>query len=55
MCIPIGKYQLTPKGGGKKFQIIPKGGKKIFKMTINLGKSVYLWGVTTIYLAIGWI
>ena len=25
LCVDlIGKYQLTPKGGGKKFQILPK-------------------------------
>ena len=25
---PIGKYQFTPKGGGKKFQIVPKEDEK---------------------------
>ena len=24
----IGKYQVSPKGGGKKFQIVPKGDEK---------------------------
>ena len=44
---PIGKYQVTPKGGGKKSQIIPtKGDEKKYKMTTKSGKSVYLQAVT---------
>ena len=34
LCVDlIGKYQVNPKGGGKKFQIVPKGDKKKYKMT----------------------
>ena len=55
MCRPIGKYQFTPKGIGKKFQIVPKGDKMNYKMTTKLGKSIYLQAVTMIDTATGWI
>ena len=49
LCVDlIGKYQFTPKGGGKKFQIVPKGDEKKYKMTTKSGKSVYLQAVTMI-------
>ena len=51
----IGKYQFTPKGGGKQFQILPKGDEKKYKMTIKTGKSVCLQAVTMIDLATAWI
>ena len=51
----IGKYQFTPKGGGKKFQTPPEGDEKKYKMTTKSGKSVYLQAGTKIDLATGWI
>ena len=56
MCVDlIGKYQFTPKGGGKKFQIPSKEDEKKYKMTTKSGKSVYLQAVTMIDTATGWI
>ena len=56
LCVDlIGKYQFTPKGGGKKFQIVPKGDEKKYKMTTKSGKSIYLQAVTMIDPATGWI
>ena len=56
LCVDlIGKYQFTPKGGGKKFQIPSKGDEKKYKMTTKSGKSVYLQAVTMIDPATGWI
>ena len=37
--ILIGKYQLNPKGGGKKFQIAPNGDEEKFKMITKSGES----------------
>ena len=45
LCVDlIGKYQFTPKGGGKKYQ-----------MTTKSGKTVYLQAVTMIDPATGWV
>ena len=56
LCVDlIGKYQFTPKGGGKKFQIVPKGDEKKYKMTTKSGRFVYLQAVTMIDLVTGWI
>ena len=56
LCVDlIGKYQFTPRAGGKKFQIVPKGDEKRYKMTTKSGKSVYLQAVTMIDPATGWI
>ena len=51
----IGKYQFTPKGGGKKFQILPKEDEKKYKMTTKSGRYIYLQAVTMIDPATGWI
>ena len=50
----IGKYQFTPKEGGKQFSIQPKGDEKKYKMTTKLGRSVYFQAVTMIDLTTGW-
>ena len=49
LCLDIiGKYQFTPKGGGKQSQILPKGDEKKYKMSTKSGKSVYLQAVAMI-------
>ena len=49
LCVDlIGKYEVTPKGVGKKFHIVPKGDEKKYKITIKSGRSVYLHAVTMI-------
>ena len=56
LCVDlIGRYQFTPKGGGKKYQIPPKKEDNKYKMTTKSGKSVYLQAVTMIDPATGWI
>ena len=56
LCVyVIGKYQFTPKEGGKKFQVIHKGDKKKCKMTTKSGRSVCSQAVTMIVPATGWI
>ena len=47
LCVDqIGKYQFTPKGGGKKLQILPKGYEQKYEMTTKSGKPVYSEVVT---------
>ena len=37
----IGKFQFSPKGGGKKFQVLPKGDENKHKMTTKSGRPAY--------------
>ena len=56
LCVDlIGRYQFTPKGGGKKYSIKPKKEDEKYQMTTQSGKSVYLQAVTMIDPATGWV
>ena len=53
LCIDlIGKYQFTPKGGGKKFQILSNGDEEKNIMTTKSGRSIYSQAATMIVPAI---